>query len=309
MKSIYTADTTLRDTYIQFIRKADREVGNIKRKLNRLSISKDKCYEYLTPRKGIIADNLHIELDNYDMFTNGVYDEESGLVKLCNAILRGNVNNVYRTDVIQLVKLCSILKNEYDSIKNLEYSKYKLNLTFTQYRNYLFNYFCKVHKVLLDGDAYKFTQGIGTCFIFRFKFSKDSCVDFNETNKAKQRLIEQGLTPYSAPDAKYCEENGLEYDGVQYVVKKNLTYGYKLKFARIRGRNYSKHDNFYVVEHISYRHTKYRNMSNDDVIKNYNITEKDIPDMQLDLRSKLALLIKINPGISLRYNRKYGKDS
>ena len=46
-------------------------------------------------------------------------------------------------------------------------------------------------------------------------------IDFAATNKKKKELIAKGLKPYNEKEAKWCKDNHIPYDGVDYKVYKN----------------------------------------------------------------------------------------
>ena len=60
----------------------------------------------------------------------------------------------------------------------------------------------------------------------------------------------------------------------------------------------------YDFKPVSYINAKYRGYNYNQIIEKFCKTEDDINYLQLDLRTKLALLLIMNPGVSLRFKTK-----
>jgi hypothetical protein len=112
MKSL-TADITPKTIYLKFRNKAIIEYERLVRKADRISNAKETCYNYLSARKGNIATNYNLILDDYPIeFVNQAYNPllelEKNVIKLLKKDTKGE-----RQDIIELAKWCSILKNEH----------------------------------------------------------------------------------------------------------------------------------------------------------------------------------------------------
>ena len=300
MKSL-TADITPKTVYLKFRNKAIIEYERLVRKAERISNAKENCYKYLSARKGNIAKDLNIDLDQFYEFNNQAYNSslelESFVIKLLKKHTKGE-----RQDVIELAKWCSILKNEHKTFIELRLCKKKSELTFDEYKTYLFDYYCQVHKIILEGNTYKFGHGIGTIRFRKFVFNEHyRSIDFDATRKRKQELIDSGKKVYNKLEAINAKAQGKEYDGIPYVVYKTSNYGYSLKLENsiiIRDRLP------YDFKPVSYINAKYRGYNYNQIIEKFCKTEDDINYLQVDLRTKLALLLIINPGVSLRFKTK-----
>ena len=180
--------------------------------------------------------------------------------------------------------------------------KKKSELTFDEYKTYLFDYYCQVHKIILEGNTYKFGHGIGTIRFRKFVFNENyRSIDFDATRKRKQEIIDAGKKVYNKLEAINAKVEGKEYDGIPYVVYKTTNYGYSLKVENsiiIRDRLP------YDFKPVSYINAKYRGYNYNQIIEKFCKTEDDINYLQLDLRTKLSLLLIMNPGISLRFKTK-----
>ena len=301
MKSL-TADITPKTVYLKFRNKAIIEYEHLVRKAERISNAKETCYKYLSARKGNIAADYNLILDDYTIeFVNQEYNPllelEKNVIKLLKKDIKGK-----RQDIIELAKWCSILKNEYNTYKELKLCKKKSELTFDEYKTYLFDYYCQVHKIILEGNTYKFGHGIGTIRFRKFAFNKNyRSIDFDATRKRKQELIDAGKKVYNKLEAINAKVQGKEYYGIPYVVYKTSNYGYTLKLENsIIVRDRLPYD-FKPVSYINY---KYRGYNYNQIIEKFCKTEEDINYLQVDLRTKLALLLIINPGVSLRFKTK-----
>jgi len=301
MKSL-TADITPKTIYLKFRNKAIIEYERLVRKADRISNAKETCYNYLSARKGNIAINYNLILDDYPIeFVNQAYNPllelEKNVIKLLKKDTKGE-----RQDIIELAKWCSILKNEHKTFKELKLCKKKSELTFDEYKTYLFDYYCQVHKIILEGNTYKFGHGIGTIRFRKFIFNENyRSIDYNATRKRKQELIDSGKKVYNKLEAINAKAQGKEYDGIPYVVYKTTNYGYSLKVENsiiIRDRLP------YDFKPVSYINAKYRGYNYNQIIEKFCKTEDDINYLQLDLRTKLALLLIMNPGVSLRFKTK-----
>lgn len=301
MKSL-TADVTPKTVYMKFRNKAIIEYERLVRKAERISNAKETCYNYLIARKGNIAKDYNIVLDDYEIeFINQSYNPLKALEKSVIKLLKKDTKGE-RQDIIELAKWCSILKNEYETNSTLRLTKIKTQLTFDDYKKCLFDFYCQVHKIILNGGIYKFSHGIGTIRFRKFTFNENyRSIDFAATRKRKQELIDAGYTPYNKSDAATAEAEGREYNGVPYLVSKNSKYGYSVK---IENSLIIQHRLPYDFKPVSYINAKYRNMSYTEILERFCKTEDDINYLQVDLRTKLSLLLLMNPGVSLRFNKK-----
>ena len=131
------ADVDVKTIYLRFINKARIEYEHLARKADRLAKAKETCYEYLIPRKGIIAKDYNINLDDYIIeFGNQSYNPELALETRVIKLLK-STKYEDRSNIIQLAKWCSILKNENATFNSLKLCKEKANLTFNEYKQYL----------------------------------------------------------------------------------------------------------------------------------------------------------------------------
>ena len=165
MARYLASDVNSKVVYLKLINKTRGVLASLVKTLDRLLKSKTECYNYLSARKGEIYDKYDINLDNYIIeFINQEYNEEEVLQDKAYKLLRQKDLEEDRQDIIQLAKWCSILKNEVEVNKKLIVYKTIYNLSYRDFQEYLYNYYCKVHEILLNGNAYKLGNGIGTIY-------------------------------------------------------------------------------------------------------------------------------------------------
>lgn len=285
------ADINIRDNYLAFHHKSTYEYNVLEKKVNRLISAKEETWKELIPRKEDIRVFFHIELsESIDFISLG---EKLGKE------FRNNDNTVRREILILLVKYCSIITNKSETEKALKLAEIKKNLNFSDYRRYVFIYYSKVHKFLLEGKAYRYSHGIGTLYINRVHITKEGRkIDFQKTKLRKQELLEKGIKLYNKYEAAQYAAQGISYDGVDYRVWLHTPAYYSLKFI------HSKYfRNSYDFIPISYIHQKYRDYNQDQLAFEICQNNDDIYDLQIDLRTKIAIYLKRNPERYVDFDR------
>ena len=295
-------DINSKSVYLRMINKARGELTILTKKLDRTLNAKKECYNYLLARKGDIANELNINLDDYDIeFNKQLFNENLTLQTKVFKLLKKYNDTQNRTDIIQLAKWCSILKNEYEIGNKMLICNTKYNMPFSEFREYLFKYYSKVQEILLKGHSYKFGNGIGTIYLKLVKLSNNKTrIDFQKTKAAKEKLINEGKTPYRKEDAEYAKLMGIEYDGVPYIVEQERS---KEVVFNIKNSKFFTSRRVFDFKVADYVNAKYRNMSYKEIAENFVRKESDIYPMQLGIKRKLHILELINPGIYQRYIR------
>jgi hypothetical protein len=296
-------DVNSKTVYLNMVNKERGKINLITNKLNRTLDAKEKCYNWLLARKESIYKSYKIELDNYKIeFVDKQYNSEKSLETKAIYYLR-HPNGEDRQLIIQLAKYCSLLRSEVEIQQKLEVSRIKLNMSYREFQKYLFDYYSKVHKVLLQGDAYKFGKGIGTIFLRTIDMTTGARnrIDFAKTRANKLKLLAEGKKLYNEQEAKQCELENIPYDGVPYIVLRNET---KLVVLDITNSKYFTSRGRISFAAKSYINLKYRGMSYQDIIDKYCPTEESIADLQADLYTKRSILGIMNPGITQKFDRK-----
>ncbi|MBP3201274.1 MAG: hypothetical protein J6M39_06465 [Lachnospiraceae bacterium] len=285
------ADINIRDNYLSFHHKSIYEYNILEKKLKRLNDAKEEVWKTLLPRKEDILEQFKFTIsDNVDYIKLGE--------KLSKEFRIKDDSN-RRELLILLVKYCSIITNINNTQKEFELADKKRNLNFSDYRYFVFKYYSKVHKFLLEGKAYRYNGGIGTLYIDRIQIkSEGKKIDFHKTKLRKEELLKQGVKLYNKQDAAKAELLGIPYDGVDYRVWLRAPAYYSLKFVHSKyfGRSYD-------FTPISYIHQKYRDYTQDQLALEVCENNEDIYDLQVDLRTKITIYLKRNPERYINFQR------
>lgn len=295
-------DVNSKTVYLNMVNKERGKLNIITDKLCRTLDLKEKVHNWISARKEEIYKSYNIELDNYKIeFINKQYNTEKALETKVLYYLR-HPNDKDRQLIIQLAKYCSILRSEEEIRKRLEVSRVKAYMNYKEFQKYIFDYYSKVHKVLLQGDAYKFGKGLGTIFLRTIDMTtgSHSRIDFAKTRENKLKLLAEGKKPYVEREAKQCEIENIPYDGVPYIVLRNETQSVVLditnsKYFTSRGRV-----SFNMKKYLN---LKYRGMTYKEIIEKYCPTEESVADLQADLYTKRSILGVMNPGITQKFKR------
>lgn len=290
------ADINIRDNYLAFHHKSIHEHNVLEKKLIRLKNAKAETWQSLLSYEEEISKYFRIRLS--------VTLDFIALGEKLSKEFRKNDDGERRKILILLVKFCSIVANEQNCIKELELSNKKQTLTFGEYRDFVFRYYTKVHKVLLQGKAYRYMNGIGTLYIHRVQIEGEGRkIDFHKTKLRKEELQAKGVKLYNKFEADQCKALDLPYDGVDYRVWLRAPAYYSLRF--IHSKYFAKEYDFYP---ISYIHQKYREYSQDQLAFEICENNEDIFDLQIDLRTKIAIYLKRNPERFIDFDRKFNNE-
>lgn len=289
------ADINIRDNYLSFHHKSIYEYNILEKKLKRLNDAKDEVWQNLLPRKEDIQQHFKFTIsNNIDFISLGE--------KLLKEF-RTKDNDDRRELLILLIKYCSIITNISNTEKELKLADKKRNLNFSDYRYFVFRYYSKVHKFLLQGKAYRYNNGIGTLYIDRIQIKAEGKkIDFHKTKLRKEELLKQGVKLYNKQDAVKAEFLGIPYDGVDYRVWLRAPAYYSLKF--IHSKYFKKE---YDFAPISYIHQKYRDYNQDQLALEVCENDNDIYNLQIDLRTKIAIYLKRNPERYINFIRDYNE--
>lgn len=297
------ADTNIKSYYLQFKSNAKNVEKEYREKLEELSSIKKELVEYLQNNKYTLYEQYSIKLDDYEEWVNNSYVTGEKLYKDCINLLKKDIEDDNRVCLIQLSKYSNILRNEYRYTTMIDNISKRAKLTFGEYRNYVTKYFNAVHKSLLEGNAYKFTHGIGVYLINYWNIPKETRknikkLDFAATNKRKREIIESGRKPYDEKEAIWYKMRNIPYDGVDYKVYKNDSNYYEFTF--IRSKLFTNHTIDY--DRTEYINAKYRGLSYDKIADTCNSLD-DIANLQVDIKVKLNIVLYKDPAKYLNFIR------
>lgn len=290
------SDINIRDNYLSFHHKSIYEYNTLEKKLARLDAAKEKTWNTLIPCKEDIRDYFKITISNNIDYIK--------LGEQLSKEFRKNDNSNRRELLILLIKYCSIITNIKNTIDDLNVANKKQNLSFSDYRQYIVTYYAKVHKFLLEGKAYRYNAGIGTLYIDRIQIKAEGKkIDFHKTKLRKEELLKQGVKLYNKQDATKAEFFGIPYDGIDYRVWLRAPAYYSLKF--IHSKYFKKEYDFTPV---SYIHQKYRDYTQEQLAFEICENNNDIYNLQIDLRTKIAIYLKRNPERFVDFDRKFNNE-
>lgn len=302
MREKISADIDIKKHYSNFINKSKVELYKATEELEQIDIELDKKHQYLTARREMIHSTLGLDLNDYTEFTDREYVSNSPLFRKV-AYYKFKYRDKESVDYIIVIANYSRsleIRNEIFERKHL--AEIKANLTYTEYQKYLFDYYSKVHEVLLKGEAYK-TRVTGTLHIDRYKLRNPIRIDIKETGKNYRAIINAGGLPYDKAEADWCAEHGYDYEGIKYKVNHIVDYGYKIRCTDF-GRRYKVKIDFIPSNYIN---AKYRDMTYQEIVDKYCNTLEDIYRLQVCLKIKLRLLLLKFPGCYVNFVRDVNK--
>jgi len=300
-----TPDVNLKSYYLQYISNAKADIIKYNEAIAQTIEIKEKLYEYLDKHIVDIKIHYNINLADYDKeWNHKEYDNEVLYNKVITTLNVVSSTDVNRIKLIQLIKYCNALRSEYKNRQLITICDTRKNITFGKYRTYVVNYYNQVHKVVLEGDGYKFGHGIGTYCINHWKIDLDKHnkvkrLDFAATNAKKKELIAKGVKLYDDKEATWYAARNIPYDGVHYRVFKNESSFYDFTFVK---------SSIFPAKTLEYKRTeyiatKYRGLSYKDMYDALCTSIKDVYTLQVDIKYKLNILLHKDPNIYLNFIR------
>lgn len=251
--------------------------------------------------KDVYKKEFGVDLDVYIEFQNNKYTT-GRFYKVAKGLLINKQNNYELiADLFNLFDLADTQKQIYDCVQRITFYKKCINLTLKEYTEILRIYYTEVHKkLILEGQGYAFSNGIGWICVNRCVFDRrHPMLDYAATKKKERELREKGERIYDKEEAEWCARNGLEYDGKDKRVFVCNEYCYQIPLidCKLPGSNNLK------LEIGDYRHRSLRGKSNDDIIKMCNGDTKKICELPLDLKTKVTLCDKADKILYTKFIR------
>lgn len=292
-------------TYFSNYRKMNEE--RLNKAIERVEELKDK----LKQLRRIVGENKYlykkkfgIDLDCYDEWNKGVYIT-GRLFKIAKGLFTTKGNRLQdATDILNLLKYAKYQQELVELDKTIELSSKAVKIKRDEYIDYIIKYTMEIHKVLfLEGAGYKISNGIGTISIIRYKNKgkSDKIIDYNETNKARRKALENGEQLYDKATAKWCKDHGIEYN-----VKRITIYKDKAEYLNSFAFLNSVCSNGKGVRFIELDFRCNKNtigLTNDEIIEKYNNNAEDLCNAPVGLKTKLSLMFKVKPELFNNYIR------
>lgn len=298
------ADYDMKTFYLDFKQKVNKQVKEIEDKIEENIAKAAKYRSWLTACKEVLLNVHNIDLNNYPReMIDGEYCSGTKDFKTKASIAYNKAPAGKRNEVVKLLAYLNILTEAYKLNVAKNALNREVNLKFSEYREMLFNYYNKIHELLIKGDAYAIGNSVGTMYLEKKIVPyKRKIIDFNETNKRKKELTEAGIELYDDTKAKVAEKFGMEYLGADYRVFKESNYWFRLNFVKSKFWRSRKYYSFDFADTIS---AKYRGLTFEQ-IANMCKTEDEIFTLPCGLRYKVRIYLMKYPDRSINFIR-HGK--
>lgn len=282
---------TTREHYLDFINSKKEVIDAYKEKLGIIVAQRDELYNFIDERKQQLLESYNIDLSKYKSEWEERKYSNSKLYKIVDSIFRNNDDNSpSRIILLQLNKYLMLLKKEDEYNKLIEIANKRSDISGREFRDYIKKYYVQVHKVLLEGFGYKFSNKLGIILVSFWKNPVDNKlhpIDYYASKVAKQKLIEQGLRPYKAAEAKRYAEMGIPYDGVDYRQYKDDAYFYDIRIYNSFQKDYISKPVFKKIEYIN---RKYKGLTYKEIADRYVNSMEDICNLDVSLKNKVSIM-------------------
>lgn len=298
-------DIKIKDYYLKFINEAKDSIKETTKLKKDCVIIKEDIHNYISKHKTEIAAEYNINLDDFKIeWKNKQYNPAEKLNNKVVYILKTRTKYYNKSNILQLAKYCKILYTEHTYDKSIELANDRKNLSFKDYKYFVYRYYTAVHKATLEGFGYRYDGGIGDYMICHWIIKDDSkkhkrYLDYNKTNIRKKELLAKGLKLYDAKEEAWYRARNIPYDGVEYRVYKdgNDFYDFSFRHSSITKKSTLEYKK---TEYVS---VKYRGMTYQQIADCFCKTDEDIFNLQVDIKYKLNMLLYKDPTKYLRYVR------
>lgn len=286
-------DVKIKDYYLAFIANANRDIQIYKEELEYYTTLKEKQIIYINANK-----------EKYERYFKIYIEDEIVAIKRANLLIKDEGDLNRRFLLSQICKL-GVTKSriiQYEKMINL--AAKRRSIKFRDYETYIAKYYNQVHKFLLQGFGYKFNYGIGTLCICRWKTEGGKIkIDYNATRLNKQALLAQGKKLWDKEEAKWYEERGLPYDGIDYRIYTKCSHVYQIALVKSQICKNNNHK----FEHTEYISSKLRGLNYKQMAELCE-TLDDIVSLPIDLKYKLNIYLHKDPSNYVLYIRNDEQD-
>lgn len=269
--------------------------------LEDLTKQRDKLYIDVKSEFNLKGKDYGINLNDYEEFVNNKYVNGKFFRVVKGFLINRNGDYELIGSRFNVYNLARLQQEIHQLEEDITFADRMLGLTLRQYTDILRVYFNKVHeKLIIDGYGYSIGGKIGwTCFNRCHVKKTKTRIDYNETKKNKARLIAEGKRIYNKEEAEWCRQNGIEYDGVDGRVFQNVEYVYELPLIDCKLPNGGS----MKLTTSNYYGTKVRGKSSEELIKECNYDKHEICQLDLDVRAKLDLCLKVDKILYTKFIR------
>lgn len=293
-------NATIKTYYLHFIRKAKQEYYDNKAKLKVLQNKHSELKDVIRKHKDYIRDKYGLSVDKYNEYTLNEYNPGNALESAFNRCV-SNCHNVLDKNLFsKCLAYCYNLTKIDNTERTIAYAKKRIDIKPGVYEKYIRRYYEEVHKQILEGNGYKFTNQIGTLVINHWKTDKPlkTILDYKATAIKKKELQDKGIKIYNDNEAAWYAARHIPYDGVDYRVFKEDNHFYEICFINTKICNST-----YVFKHSEYVNAKLRGITHQQIADKYCHTFDDIVHLPVDIKVKLNILLYKDPNKYLNFVR------
>lgn len=281
---------TIREHYLDYINSSNEVIDTYKEKISIIAAQRDELYNFIDEHKQQLLTDYDIDLLKYKSEWEEKKYSNSNLYKIVDKIFKSDDKSSSRIVLLQLNKYLMMLKKEDEYNKLIKIAAKRFNVNGKQFKAYIKKYYTQVHKITLEGFGYRFSNKLGILLISFWKNpidDKKHPVDFYASKCAKEKLIEQGLKPYSPTEAKKYAEMGIPYDGVEYRKYRDDAYFYDMRIYDSFKKDFISKPAFKKIEYISY---KYKGLTYKEIADKYVNSMEDIYNLDVSLKNKISIM-------------------
>lgn len=262
-----------------------------------LKLSLDNLKPVLESNKQYYKDTINVDLDKIKDYKEGEYVTGWIKTKVNKSIMMADFNHPIYCLFLYAKTIVDVYKLE----QELEFVNKLLAYSIYEYTDILKLFYTQVHKaMILDGCAYSPGFRLGYFIIIRAKNRGrrlDKRIDYQATKELKKKIIAEGKRPYNKEEAKWCEENGIEYDGVDYKVNFYPEYITAISNYQCTLPNASS-IRFVPSNYITAEFKKY---TWDDFIERF--TKEEICELNISIQHKLNMCLRKDNILYAKYIR------
>lgn len=248
-----------------------------------------------------------INLSDYPEFINNEYADGTFL-KMCKGAYLNRQNDYTLTaELHSLLKLAEKQYRIYELKKQLDLFDKILSIKTNEYIRYMREYFNIVHKkMIIEGYAYHFGNGIGDVIINRVKVNaKRKSIDYKATKEKKAEILARGGRLYNKEEAEWCAKNGIDYKAEDGRVFLDSEYYYEVfmcnkHFTDARSFDFTPQD---------YRAVELRGKSNAKLIEECDNNLEKICELPIDMKSKLHMCVEVDKMLYTNFIRNESQTS
>ena len=296
---------TVYDYYKDFIEEAEIEIAKCTKIISNCTFDNTNLKLLLDLSPDNIKTKFNIVLSDYKEYTDSEFVPDKQMFNDAHKeyLKAGkSIDPKDKATLIFLIKFAKNIERIHVANKRIEVLNNRKSITCRQFEAYIKRYYSKVQRVVLDGDCYRYSNGIGVLFINRVKNNKGNHykgrIDYKKSRLNKEQIIAEGKIPYSKEAALEAAKNNVPYNGVKYIeyLHEEHLYEFCLINAVLPKGLHTK------FERTDYRGVSIRNISDDEIPYMIKSIE-DIHNLDADMRVKLVQLLKYDPSIYVKYIR------